>query len=118
MVRTVLIQKSVKCRDANKPISKHFFLQLSLALPLIALASAASAAPMQAALLPPGVDPAACPNYPYCSDLNPIIPQNAPGRQIPFGRQQPTAVVGQVTCRGVLHHGPNKLVKKFTRTSF
>ena len=51
---------------------------------------------MQALLLPPGVDPASCPNYPYCSDLNPIIPQNAPGRAIPFN-QQPTRVVGQVS---------------------
>ena len=71
--------------------------QLSLAFPILALASAASAAPMQAPLLPPGVDGAACPNYPYCSDLNPIIPQATPARAVPFNQQQlPTAAVGQV----------------------
>ena len=53
---------------------------------------------MQAPLLPPGVDGAACPNYPYCSDLNPIIPKATQTRAVPFNRQQlPTAAVGQVT---------------------
>ena len=56
------------------------------------MASVAAALPAQ---LPPGVDPAACPNYPYCSDLKPIIPAASPTRAIPVG-QQPTSFVGQV----------------------
>ena len=69
------------------------FLQMKFYI-LAALVSVASAA----SILPAGVDPAACPNYPYCDEAAAVLTYSG----VPVTRQYP-AGVSAASCPNYPH---------------